>query len=72
MGYYGFYIFGIVGPIFISYLLISGAVKLQRQTDPEHSPWLSKYQEIVSIVMFVAGILALCSICLVILSWSPS
>jgi len=65
MGTYGFYIAGTIGFAFIAYLLILGSVRMKDRSLTNNTDWLGKYEKVVAGAMFLGGILAICSICMV-------
>lgn len=69
MGYYGFYIFGTVGFGLIAYVLIKGSINMQnRSNQSDRTPFRRNHEALVAKGMFIGGIIAICSILLVILS----
>lgn len=72
MGTYGFYIVGTVGFAFIAYLLITGGLRMRSKSLSHRLSWLGKYESVVAIVMFIAAVLAVCSICIVLFTWVTS
>jgi hypothetical protein len=65
IGYYGFFIAGIIGPAIIGYFLISRSLRMRERAKDRDSSFLSRYESTVGILMLVGGIAALCSICLI-------
>jgi len=68
MGYYGFYIGGTIGFALIAYFLIRGGRHMQRKSNQPGSELFKKYESAVAVWMFVLGIIAICSIFIVLLS----
>lgn len=68
MGYYYFYIAGVLGPAFIAYLLISGAKRVKQRSEASQSSSLWEYGSLVSTFMYIGAVIALLSICLVLSS----
>lgn len=68
MGYYGFYIGGTIGFALIAYFLIRGGMHMHRKSNQLGSELFKKYESVVAVWMFVLGVIAICSIFVVLLS----
>ncbi len=72
MGINGFYIVGTIGFAFIAYLLMTGGLRMHSKSSSDRLPGCGRFESIVAIVMFTAAVLAICSICIVVLTWVTS
>jgi len=72
MGTVGFYFVGTVGFAFIAYLLITGGLHMRIKSSPDRSSRFGKLESIVSTVMLIVAVLAVCSACIVLFTWVTS
>lgn len=54
---------------FIGYLLLSGSKRVRQRAVSRNQRWKREYELIVSKGMTIGGIIVLCSIILIIISW---